>query len=134
MYSEIINIGEKVYIGGFVGSGYEELNQKIGIVKKISHIEIDGVPTFIARLDIGDKYEADINFDYLYKLEDIKTVDGVSHIKHFSGSLSNPLNYYFQLHSIKEKPDFIISGYGTSYLFCKDIDDRLVPLILTSLN
>jgi hypothetical protein len=71
MNDDLINIGDSVYIGGLFHDGLEEINNNIGKVAKI-YIGTEGATKFyVAEIHVNG-YSIDINFDYLFKIDENK--------------------------------------------------------------
>lgn len=76
MSDDFITIGDQVYIGGLFGEDFEDINNKIGFIKKIIAASNKTSITYIADVVIDDTI-IPINFDFLYKIDDDYRIDSI---------------------------------------------------------
>lgn len=130
MFNNPIDIGDNVYIGGLFGEDFIEINNKIGKVEKITFSSTPEFATYIVDVLIDDTVVT-VNLAYIFKLDNIF---GINQLMHFSGSLSDPLNYYYRKLRVVGTPTLVLDESGRSFLFCQTRENSIESLTLTNLN
>lgn len=131
MFSNPVDIGDKVYIGGLFGFDFTEINNKFGKVEKITFSSTPTFATYMADVLIDDEKVVTVNLAYLFKFDNIY---GVNQQMHFSGSVSDPLNYYYRKFRVIGTPSLVMDELGRSFLFCQTRENSMESLTLTNLN
>ena len=127
MYHDEIDIGEKVLVAGLYDSDSKFFNHKIGYIKRIyfSTEILEQYSAYIATVVIDEIYEIEINFSYLYRLDELEEVN----INALPPSMEKHLRY----HNI-EYSKVIFNTEGNAFLFAYTNGNELIPLTLTTLN
>lgn len=125
MIESVIDIGDKVYIGGLFGEDFKEVNNKIGIVNEIIFSSTPSYTTYIVNVLIGDTLVS-VNLAYVFKLDQIN--EGLKSIVY------QPHIYFMKKLHITGIPDLVMDDLGRSMLFCRTRENTLQPLTLTNLN
>ena len=124
--NDIVTVGDKVFIGGLIGSDYVDINNRVGTIEKITSTANIEKTINLAEINVGD-YIIPVDFHYIYKL-DTDGIDISLTEEHFS-----PIYYFLKKFRVV-KTKLGIDEMGKSYCFCITMENNVEALTLTTLN
>jgi hypothetical protein len=125
--SDVVSIGDKVFIGGLFGKDFDEINNKVGEVEKIVVTSTpDNNTHYFAEVNIG-KFIIPVDFHYIFKLNE----SGVD--VDLTEELNSPITHFFRKYRVVQSK-LAIDALGQSLCFCITMENNVETLTLTNLN
>lgn len=125
--SDVIGVGDKVFIGGLFGKDFDEINNKVGQIEKIIVSSTpENTTVYLAEINIG-KYTIPVDFHFIFKLND----DGLD--VDLTEELYSPITHFFRKYKVVQSK-LAIDPLGQAFCFCITMDNKIETLTLTNLN
>lgn len=118
-------IGDSVYVGGLQGNEFDQINNKVGVLKKIYSLISDNQIKYLANVKIND-YEFPINLNYVYKLNTVIT-DPIF-------LENNILNEMYQLHDVCSATVGVDQMTYNRVVVCQTSADLKLMLVISTQN
>ena len=123
---DIITVGDRVYIGGLFGEDFDEINNRVGEVKKIVATSNVDKLTFFAEINLG-KHTIPVDFHYIFKLDS----SGID--VNLTEEYLSPIMHFFKKYSVV-KYKLGIDNFGQAHCFCVTRENKVEVLTLTNVN
>lgn len=126
MSSRVIGIGDTVLISGLLGENKKHLNNKVGVIQKIT--SISNIETHSNFADVLiDETIFSIEFRNLYKMREMQ-IDPI-----FKKYIYNPAQYFFSSYLVRNYT-IVIRADGAAVAECTTQFGYNETMTLTSLN